>query len=143
MVVLVVGDVWVANIGCVARNLHVVFRQGVGYFLTLILNTTIALVHLKTMKLERTKIAAQVNVAVGKKVVMSAISTIHAAVVSKDKLPATKKNPTRYTYREEEKLELHFRTLRICLSFRSCVHKEQYVETRDEMKRREHIDTIL
>ena len=36
------------------------------------------------MKLERTKIAAQVNVAVGKKVVMSAISTIHAAVVSKD-----------------------------------------------------------
>ena len=90
MVVLVVGDVWVANIGCVARNLHVVFRQGVGYFLTMILNTTIALVHLKTMKLERTKIAAQVNVAVGKKVVMSAISTIHAAVVSKDKLPATK-----------------------------------------------------
>ena len=90
MVVLVVGDVWVANIGCVARNLHVVFRQGVGYFLTMILNTTIALVHLKTMKLERTKIAAQVNVAVGKKVVTSAISTIHAAVVSKDKLPATK-----------------------------------------------------
>ena len=91
MVVLVVGDVWVANIGCVARNLHVVFRQGVGYFLTLILNTTIALVHLKTMKLERTKIAAQVNVAVGKKVVMSAISTIHAAVVSKDNCLLQKK----------------------------------------------------
>ena len=70
------------------------------------------------MKLERTKIAAQVNVAVGKKVVMSAILTIHAAVVSKNKLPATKKkNPTSYTYRKEEKLELHFRTLRfVCPS---------------------------
>ena len=74
------------------------------------------------MKLERTKIAAQVNVAVGKKVVMSAISTIHAAVVSKDNCLVQKKNPTRYRYREEEKLELHFRTLRL-LVLRSCTQR--------------------
>ena len=105
-----------------ARNLHVVVRRGVGYFLTLILNTTIALVHLKTMKLERTKIAAQANVAIGKKVVMPAISTIHAAAVSKDNCLLQKKISyklhihKRRAYIKEEKLELcTFRTLRFVI----------------------------
>ena len=106
-----------------ARNLHVVFREEIGYFLTMILNTIIARVHLLSVIRELTNIAARVNVAIGKKVVMPAISTIHAAVVSKDYCLLQKKNPTRYTYREEEKLELHFRTLRICLSFRSCTQR--------------------
>ena len=67
-----------------ARNLHVVFREEIGYFLTMILNTIIARVHLLSVIRELTNIAAQANVAIGKKVVMPAISTIHAAVVSKD-----------------------------------------------------------
>ena len=67
-----------------ARNLHVVFREEIGYFLTMILNTIIARVHLLSVIRELTNIAARVNVAIGKKVVMPAISTIHAAVVSKD-----------------------------------------------------------